>query len=259
MDKWALELRIRRSRPVSKLEFIKAKTTGKRVLDLGCVRHNASFALSDPNWLHAQIKEVAEYVLGVDYLAADVEILRKHGYDVLCADVTLPLQISEQFDVIVAGDLIEHLANFDGFIRNLQGLLKPDGTIILSTPNPFFYDLFSFVALKKAFLINPEHTCWIDPQALSQLFQRYGFAVAQINYLKPSWRFGDVMLISEANEYDILRDEWVNDSVFRKIFRVVAASLFAPIWSLYKLLNPMNSAMTSCSDYIAVIERRAAR
>jgi hypothetical protein len=55
MDKWALELHIRRSRPVSKLEFIKAKTAGKRVLDLGCVRHNASFALSDPDWLHAQI------------------------------------------------------------------------------------------------------------------------------------------------------------------------------------------------------------
>ena len=48
----------------------------KNVLDIGCIRHSAEFAVSDPNWLHKKISTAASRTLGVDYLPDEVEKLR---------------------------------------------------------------------------------------------------------------------------------------------------------------------------------------
>lgn len=255
MDKWSLNALIKKGELVNKLSFIKRKAKGKSVLDLGCVRHNADFALSDPNWLHKHIGFVASQVVGVDYLQKDVNILSERGYNVVYGDVTAPLNVHDKFDLIIAGDLIEHLTNFDGFISNLKNLLKDDGCIIISTPNPFYIDLFFFVALKRSYIINPEHTCWIDPQALSQLLQRYNFVIDEIHFIKPSWNFVNLTTYSKANEYNILLDKWENQSFVFRLYRLIFRIIFTPIWYLFKLLSPLNSKMTSCSDYIAVIKK----
>ncbi len=94
-------------------------------MDLGCVRHDASFA-NNPNWLHNKIRNVAQNVVGIGFLARDVEKLRNLGYNIIYGDVTKPLNLSEQFDVIVAGDLIEHLSNFEGFFMNCTTFLKKE-------------------------------------------------------------------------------------------------------------------------------------
>jgi SAM-dependent methyltransferase len=44
-------------------------------------------------------------------------------------------QISETFDAVVALEIIEHLENPRKFLRECFKLLKPGGTLILSTPN----------------------------------------------------------------------------------------------------------------------------
>lgn len=255
MDKWSLNTLIKKGNVVNKLDFIKEKSKGKNVLDLGCVRHSADFALSDHNWLHKHIGEVANQVVGVDYLQKDVEVLRMRGYNVVYGDVTTPLDIHEKFDLIIAGDLIEHLSNLDGFIKNLKNLLKEDGRIILSTPNPFYIDLFFYVALKRSYIINPEHTCWICPQALSQIFQRYDLAIEEIHFLTPSWNFVNLITNSKANEYNILLEKWENRYFAFRAYRLVSRTLLAPLWAFFKMLIPLNSKMTSCSDYIAVIKR----
>lgn len=254
MDKWSLNALINKAKAVNKLDFIKTKSKGKSVLDLGCVRHSADFALSDPNWLHKHIGLVASRVVGVDYLQKDVDILRERGYNVVYGDVTAQLAIHEKFDLIIAGDLIEHLSNFDGFIKNLKNLLKEDGRIIISTPNPFYIDLFFFVSLKRSYIINPEHTCWIDPQALSQLLQRFDFVIDEINFIKPSWNFVNLITYSKTNEYNILLSKWENQSLVFRLYRLIAGILLVPLWYFFKLLMPLNSKMTSCSDYIVVIK-----
>jgi len=50
----------------------------------------------------------------------------------------------KQFDLIIVQDVIEHLSNVNLFVKNLKILLKPTGTIYLSTPNKF--SLFNFIA-----------------------------------------------------------------------------------------------------------------
>src|SRR5262249_12891589 len=148
MTKFELVKKIKQSKPISKAAFIAEKCSGKKVLDMGCIRHNADVAMADPNWLHAKIKARAQQVVGVDYLPEEIPKVNSHGYDVRYGDVTQPIDIHEKFDVIVAADLIEHLTNFDGFFKNCNHLLAENGVLIITTPNPFYVDSFHFVSLK---------------------------------------------------------------------------------------------------------------
>jgi SAM-dependent methyltransferase len=81
--------------------------------------------------------------------------LRKMGMDVLAVDMDeavfqadvpfLQLDLNEEgfarrlgagaFDLVTAVEVIEHLENPIGFLRNVRQLLKPDGFAIITTPN----------------------------------------------------------------------------------------------------------------------------
>lgn len=285
-DKFEIANMLKTSRPVAKDEFICDHCNGKKVLDLGCARHSAQYSLNDPEWLHLKIRNVAAAVLGVDYLPADVAKLAAEGYNIIYGDVTKPLSINELFDVIVAGDLIEHLTNFDGFFQNVLRLLKDDGILIISTPNPFYADLFMYCAYKKNVSVNPEHTCWIDPITLNQLIGRYGLDIEGIHYLKKSWDLKGYMFESEKCRYDILQGRWIvagggNGSAkdviasrifmsLRRIFRlneklrryallpglkIITAFAIDSWYQPFKRLCGMNSKLVRYSDYIAVLRK----
>ena len=255
MDRFELSHLLFTSPPVDKITFIQDACRDKEVLDLGCIRHNAEFATKDPRWIHQKIKDVAKTVIGIDYLEKEVEKLKKLGYDIRSGDVTKPLPLTVQFDVIIAGDLIEHLTNFEGFFENCKRLLKNGGVLIISTPNPFFSDEFHYVAYKRNFLINPEHTCWIDPQALSQLALRFGFQITETHYLINPWRLGGLMCESRGFEYDILNDRWKNNSLPTKILRFVTSVVFGAFYIPFKTLVLTNTKLVRYSDYIAILKQ----
>ena len=49
-------------------------------------------------------------------------------------DGTLP-KLTGQFDVIVYGDILEHLRSPMSVLREINGYLRPKGTVIVSVPN----------------------------------------------------------------------------------------------------------------------------
>lgn len=255
MDKYSLARMIKRSDPVEKEAYIQEKSNGKTVLDLGCIRHSAEFAEKDPKWLHSKIRSVAKKTVGIDYLPEEVEKLRKKGFDIRFGDVTKPLDIDERFDVIVAGDLIEHLSNFDGFFDNCTRLLKEEGILIITTPNPFYTDEFHYVAYKKDYIINPEHTCWIDPQALSQLAARFGYSIAEAHFLKHTWKLKGIICEKQGDEYDILNDRWKDSSKAKLIYRLAAGNLFNIIFAPFKNISSENTKLIKYSDYLAVLKK----
>ena len=57
-------------------------------------------------------------------------------HKIICADLDgPPPQLEGQFDVIVYGDILEHLKNPLDFFRIFNQYLAPQGTIIVSVPN----------------------------------------------------------------------------------------------------------------------------
>lgn len=255
MNKFELASMIKKAKPVNREAFICEKCRGMTVLDLGCIRHSAEFILKDTNWLHKRIKEVAKKVTGIDYLPEEIAKINSCGYEIIYGDVTKPLDIAEKFDVIVAGDLLEHLTSFEGFFSNCKMLLKPDGIMIITTPNPFFCGEFYYVAFKKNFVVNPEHTCWIDPQCLSQLSGRFGFRIAEAAYIKNFWPLEKIICETEGHQYDILNGKWENDSIIFTKKRNFFKNIFGPFYFFYKIFSGTNSKLCRYSDYLAVLKR----
>lgn len=154
------------------------------LLDIGCVQHDAETSEND-DWLHAELYDRADEVLGVDRLPDDVKALQDAGYDVVCADAER-LDLDREFEVIVAGELIEHLSNVGQFLSRVRWHLQPEGRFILSTPNPWAFHRFRQALFNGGVRCNPEHTAWFDERTLRQVLKRHGFAVKSVDYVRPS-------------------------------------------------------------------------
>lgn len=254
MDKYKLSSLLLASPPVDKILFIQEACQDKDVLDLGCIRHNAEFATKDPGWIHQKIKDVAKTVIGIDYLDDEVEKLKKLGYNIRFGDVTKPLPLTVQFDVIVIGDLIVHLSNLDALFENCKKHLNNDGIIVITTPNPFYVDEFLYLAWKRNYLMNPEIVCWIDPYAMAQLAERRGFEITEFHFIKDSWDLPNMLLESEQYQYDILNDQWKNETQYLEVKRHIMKRLFNLIFSPFKFIFKLNSELIKYSDYLVVIK-----
>lgn len=193
-------------------ELIEDYCRGKEVLDLGFVMHNLENTKTE-GWLHRRIKNVASNLVGVDYMEAEVIELRKRGYDAICADVTKPIDLDAKFDIIFVGNLIEHLSNFEGLFINIERLLKPNGQVLIATPNPFYSEQYFYSAFKNDIIVNPEHTCWIDPVTLDQLARRYSFLTVTVHWLDYNWPLSGVILNRWGRTFDILTQKWKSNNL----------------------------------------------
>ena len=205
MDRKLLRAYLRN--PQSRIEIIREFCRNKVVLDLGCVNHDIENASAE-QWLHKAVVEVSRDTLGVDYLPEEVATLRERGFKVMVGDVTKPLAIDRQFNVIVVGNLIEHLSNFDGLMSNLRRLLSPDGVVLIGTANPFFREQYFYSALKNDIIANPEHTCWIDPVTLDQLSRRYGLETAEVRWIREKWYLSQIIFDGNRQSLDIFTGRW---------------------------------------------------
>lgn len=161
----------------SKLEWIgRFLSPTCRVLDVGCVCHDLDQTAVP--WLHRFLVDRAGYVVGVDILPEAVERMNRQGYRAVCADAET-LDLNETFDVVVAGDLLEHLENAGRFLDRAARHLAPGGVLLLTTPNPVTVVRLLRVLLKGDAGANKEHTCWYTARVLRQLVQRRGFRVVE--------------------------------------------------------------------------------
>jgi 2-polyprenyl-3-methyl-5-hydroxy-6-metoxy-1,4-benzoquinol methylase len=170
-----------------KLDWIIPFVHGRKVLDLGCVRHSIE-ETEKPDWLHGVIRANAQTVLGVDYLEDAVARLRERGFSIVCANVET-MDIGDRFQVIVAGDLIEHLNNFGLFLDRVRAHLSDDGIALITTPNPVNPLRFVSVLFRGEADANPEHTCWFTRQVLQQLVERYGLEISETAYVDDSYQY----------------------------------------------------------------------
>lgn len=102
---------------------------GKTALDVGC----GAGLLCEP------LARMGAAVTGVDAAAENAEAAKAHaGLSGLTVDYRageLAEQGLGQFDVVTSMEVIEHVTDPAAFVAELARCLKPDGLLIMSTPN----------------------------------------------------------------------------------------------------------------------------
>jgi 2-polyprenyl-3-methyl-5-hydroxy-6-metoxy-1,4-benzoquinol methylase len=161
-----------------KIRFAVKYCRGRNVLDIGCVMHNPENYKSK-YWLHKALKTVSASIVGIDLYSPGVDHLNALGFNVLTADAQ-GFDLGRKFDVIMAGDIIEHLEDFRGFLDSCKRHMHEDSRLLISTPNPWYWRNVAKAAFLKEVSNNPEHTCWLCPRTLRQLLSRHNLKIGEI-------------------------------------------------------------------------------
>jgi 2-polyprenyl-3-methyl-5-hydroxy-6-metoxy-1,4-benzoquinol methylase len=166
-------------------EFLSTFVQGKSVLDVGCVDHSASVERED-HWLHKHLARSAQSILGLDILESDAAELRQRGYEVVCGDA-MNVSLNQTFDVVVAGEIIEHIDDPAAFVTNLARHLNQQGRLVMTTPHAFFFLHFLesiFSSAERRW--NPQHVAWYCPFTLENLLSRNNLEIESCYYFTRS-------------------------------------------------------------------------
>jgi 2-polyprenyl-3-methyl-5-hydroxy-6-metoxy-1,4-benzoquinol methylase len=103
--------------------------SGKHVLELGC----------STGYISQRLVENGCEVIGIEIDSEVAEHARRFCSSVLVTDLNGTDWINclkgQTFDVILMGDVLEHLVNPDKILRAVGTLLRPSGCLLLSLPN----------------------------------------------------------------------------------------------------------------------------
>jgi SAM-dependent methyltransferase len=118
---------------LARYSFAARLSRRKRVLDAGCGAGYGS----------AELARTAASVLGIDRSAEAIAFARERypapNLRFEEGDCAKLLAADESIDLLVAFEVIEHLEDWRGFLREARRVLAPAGQFIVSTPNKLYY------------------------------------------------------------------------------------------------------------------------
>lgn len=160
---------------------------GQRTLDVGC----------GGGLLSESLARLGANVTGIDASSSNIEMAKIHAsqddklsqhasldYQSIMAEDLLAKAGKEQFDIVCAMEVVEHVRQPDLFLRTLADLLKPGGHLFMSTiaRTPLSYFLTIFMAENVMRFVTPgthKHSQYIDPDELVDHFRTQTPWIAQ--------------------------------------------------------------------------------
>lgn len=174
--RWA-EFTFEWDKPQLVIDYFKSNFWGAnmKLLDIGC---NTGLFLDFA-------KKNGFETYGLEICKESCDIVKSKGHTAYYN----PGEISGKFDIITAFDVIEHLYDFDGFIKSVHEMLSPSGLFIVFTGNPL--SVTASLARNKWWYYNyPEHVVFPSPEYFRNFIA--GFSVNEISFIYASKRYEEM-------------------------------------------------------------------
>jgi 2-polyprenyl-3-methyl-5-hydroxy-6-metoxy-1,4-benzoquinol methylase len=177
---------------------------GKRVLDIGC----SSAYLARP------LVARGCTVVGIEQDPVAAEEAREVCAEVLVGDaetIDFPFEPTS-FDVVLCGDLIEHLRDPERFLARVRPLLRADGRLVLTTPNVANWaNRLGLLAGRWRYtdrgILDRTHLHLFTRATLVETLRRAGYRVAELDYTVPVPGVGSPRIEGAAHAIGRLRPQ----------------------------------------------------
>jgi SAM-dependent methyltransferase len=165
---------------VQRVDFIKKACKGRKVLHLGCTNYPyTDDSIAKNMLLHFELETIASEIYGFDFDQSGLDILNRHGSKNLYrADLedldAVPLD--ETFDVIIGGEMIEHLSNPGLFLSGIKRFMRDDTRLVLTTINAYGALRFAMYGLRgrggRNEPVHPDHVSYYSFKTLNLILER---------------------------------------------------------------------------------------
>jgi SAM-dependent methyltransferase len=175
---------------VNRIDYLVERCRGQRVVHVGFVDAGCRVMQEQAGaWLHGHLDQVASSLVGIDVDEAGVKDADERGFEACVADCRDPDALRalglKPADVVLAGEVIEHLDDPGAFLAGLHPLVAPGGELIITTPNA--YGLFNvFASLARREINHPDHVVMFTWRTLTSLAARHGWEAVETRVYVPT-------------------------------------------------------------------------
>lgn len=154
-----------------------SRMPSSRVLDLGC----------SGGHLAAELRKQGHRVTGVD--TVEVPGVRDRVDEFVLADLSsgIPPSVGTGYDVVIAADVLEHIARPDKLLDELTGVLDKSGSVITSVPN--FAHWYARVRTALGMfdyddrgILDRGHLRFFTRRSFRKLIRRTGWTITRTEY-----------------------------------------------------------------------------
>ena len=170
-----------------------------RVLDIGC----GGGVLCEP------LAELGAAVVGVDPSRVATGVAGRHAreaginVDYRCDTIEALAQAGEEFDVVLAMEVIEHVAHSGDFLDRCAELVRPGGLVILSTINRTWKS-YAFAIVMGEYILRllprgaHQWRRFVRPDEISSSLERNLFRVVDVSGVTMNLRSRDLQLAKDT-------------------------------------------------------------
>jgi SAM-dependent methyltransferase len=165
------------------LERLCAAVSPGEVAHLGCTASPYTQELLAAGMLlHTRLVRVAP-VTGFDVDAGALDVLSQAlpAERFVHADVTggVPAPERARYNLVIAGEVLEHVPDADAFLRGCAGLLTPSGRLCLTVPNACSPKI-GLRSLAGRESVHPDHRAYYSPRTLERSLRGAGYELDAI-------------------------------------------------------------------------------
>lgn len=221
---------------------LRAVPHGSRVLELGCAT----------GYISKVLQEHGCRVTGVDVSAEYLERARPYCERVVQADLDRmdlgELLAGEAYDVVLAGDVLEHLVDPGKVLAAVRGLLSPGGQVVATIPNIAHADVRLALGLgrfdyRRLGLLDETHLRFYTPHTGRALFEAAGYVVTALGRIRKPLFASELELDAAMFPEEVVRWVALDPEATTYQFMVVAKPEGEALPPLQDEATPLRQAM----------------